>query len=194
LRARGIRAPTPSAMTYLTREQIQNEGKGERVWPVAPQILSGDTLRLLQSSLPALQGSSPFSSNRSASSSCSPTNLGRFLPLPLHPRAPGSSSASLPAPAPATALHGHRFLFLSSSFPLLSCFCLCLSARLLARLLVLGSHRVPGTMDRGTTNPERETTFSMHFYTVGTKTFPCSRPGTTVPGTWNAASFPFRYD
>jgi len=84
--------------------------------------------------------------------------------------------------------------FLSSSFPLLSCFCLCLSARLLARLLVLGSHRVPGTMDRGTTNPERETTFSMHFYTVGTKTFPCSRPGTTVPGTWNAASFPFRYD
>ena len=32
------------------------------------------------------------------------------------------------------------------------------------------------------------------FYTVGMKTFLRSRPGTTVPGTWNAASFPFRGD
>ena len=39
-----------------------------------------------------------------------------------------------------------------------------------------------------------ETTFWMHFYTTGTKTFPCSRPGTPVPGTWSAGSFLFRGD
>ena len=114
MRARGIRAPTPSAMTYLTREQIQNEGKGERVWPVAPQILSGDALRLLQSSLPALQGSSPFSSNRSAILHLLPLlQQIRAGSLPAAPRSfwfssDVPSSASLAALLPGAACLHHR--------------------------------------------------------------------------------------
>ena len=103
---------------------LEIEGKGEGGWPAAPRILKRRRVAAapIQRACSALQshGSSPFS-NRSASSSSSPTNLGGFPPLPLHPRAPGCSSASLPAPFPQL----HRFLFLSSSFPLLSCFCLC---------------------------------------------------------------------
>jgi len=122
-RARGPRA-------YTSRRDVSGEvadlgGQREKERAGGRRHLessSGERSRLLQSSVPALQshGSSPFS-NRSASSSSSPTNLGGFPPLPLHPRAPGCSSASLPAPFPQL----HRFLFLSSSFPLLSCFCLC---------------------------------------------------------------------
>jgi hypothetical protein len=53
---------------------------------------------------------------------------------------------------------------------------------------------VPGTTERERRIEERGTAFWMQFYTVGTKTFPRSRPRNGVPGTRNARSFPFPGD
>ena len=40
---------------------------------------------------------------------------------------------------------------------------------------------VPGTMDRGTTNRERERRFRCSFYSVGAISFPRSRPERSFP-------------
>jgi len=97
---------TSSSRRDVSDEGANSEREGGR--PTAPGILGGDALLdlplLLQS-----RGSSPFSSNRSASSSSSPTNPGGLPPL-LHPRAPGSSPMCPPPPScrhPFLELH-HR--------------------------------------------------------------------------------------
>jgi len=103
---------TSSSRRDVSDEGANSEREGGR--PTAPGILGGDALLdlplLLQS-----RGSSPFS-NRSASSSSSPTNPGGLPPL-LHPRAPGSSPMCPPPPScrhPFLELH-HRDTGTSSS-------------------------------------------------------------------------------